>query len=162
MKTDTLIFREDVFPTDVGHVRDIVASTGFFFEAEIEVAVELVQDRLTRGLASEYYFVFAEQDGKVLGYTCFGPIACTLASYDLYWIAVHHDARGKGIGKQLLAQSEKCIAARGGQRVYIETASREQYEPTRKFYLSCGYREEAILEDFYAPGDGKVIYVKAL
>lgn len=162
MNTHELTFREDVFPEDVAHVRNIVASTGFFFEAEIEVAVELVQERLTKGLASEYYFVFAEQDGKVLGYACFGPIACTVASYDLYWIAVHHDARGKGIGKQLLAQSEACIGARGGQRVYIETASREQYEPTRGFYLACGYREEAVLEDFYAPGDGKVIYVKAL
>ena len=162
MNTDTLIFREDVLPDDVEHVRDIAASTGFFFEAEIEVAVELVQERLTKGLASEYYFVFAEQDDKVVGYTCFGPIACTLASYDLYWIAVHNDARGKGIGKKLLLKSEACIAAQGGQRVYIETASRKQYEPTRKFYLSCGYREEAVLEDFYAPGDGKVIYVKVL
>jgi ribosomal protein S18 acetylase RimI-like enzyme len=162
MKTDTLIFREDVFPADVEHVRSIVASTGFFSEAEVEVAVELVQERLAKGLTSEYFFVFAEQDGNVVGYTCFGPIACTLASYDLYWIAMHHDARGQGIGKQLLAQSEACIAVRGGKRVYIETASRGQYQPTRGFYLACGYREEAILEDFYAPGDGKVIYVKAL
>jgi hypothetical protein len=50
----------------------------------------------------------------------------------------------------------------GGRRIYIETSSRAQYEPTRGFYLKCGYRQETILEDFYAPGDGKVIYVKAL
>jgi hypothetical protein len=46
--------------------------------------------------------------------------------------------------------------------VYVETSSRDQYEPTRRFYLKCGYRVDAVLEDFYAPGDGKVIFVKAL
>jgi hypothetical protein len=46
--------------------------------------------------------------------------------------------------------------------VYIETSNRPQYEPTRGFYLRCGYRIDAVLEDFYAAGDAKVIYVKAL
>jgi GNAT superfamily N-acetyltransferase len=70
--------------------------------------------------------------------------------------------RGQGIGKALLQRTETAITAQGGSRLYIETASRPQYESTRKFYLTCHYREEAILEDFYAPGDGKVIYVKVL
>jgi hypothetical protein len=46
--------------------------------------------------------------------------------------------------------------------VYAETSSRPQYEPTRSFYRACGYRLEARLEDFYAPGDGKVIFLKVL
>jgi hypothetical protein len=44
----------------------------------------------------------------------------------------------------------------------VETSSRPLYEPTRRFYLACGYRLEAQLEDFYAPGDGKVIFLKVL
>ena len=54
------------------------------------------------------------------------------------------------------------MAARGARRVYVDTSSRSQYEPTRAFYLACGYAREAFLADFYAPGDGKVIFVKAL
>jgi hypothetical protein len=46
--------------------------------------------------------------------------------------------------------------------VWVETAGRKQYEPTRAFYLACDYREAARLEDFYAPGDDKVVFLKVL
>ena len=131
-------------------------------DAEIDVAVELVEERLSKGESSGYYFVFAEQGGRVVGYTCFGPIPCTIASFDLYWIAVHDSCRGQGIGKALMRKSEELIAAMGGTRVYIETSFRAQYVPTRQFYFACGYQEAAVLADFYAPGDGKVIYLKVL
>jgi len=157
-----LTWREDVGPTDVLAVREIIESSGFFSEEEADVAVELVEERINKGPRSGYHFVFAEENGKIVGYTCFGPIACTTASYDLYWIAVHDTFRGRGLGRFLLEKSEPIIARMGGRRIYIETSSRAQYEPTRGFYLKCGYRQETILEDFYAPGDGKVIYVKAL
>ena len=54
------------------------------------------------------------------------------------------------------------IASRGGGRVYAETSGRPLYESTRAFYLRCGYRREAELADFYAPGDAKVIFVKTI
>lgn len=155
-------FREDVLLSDPDNVREIVTSTGFFNEHEIEIAVELVEERLQKGLASDYYFIFAEIDGRTVGYTCFGPIPATRESYDLYWIAVHTDFRGMGIGKQLIPASEDAIRKLGGHRVYIETSSRDLYVPTRAFYLACDYRLEAELEDFYAPGDAKCIYVKAI
>jgi len=75
---------------------------------------------------------------------------------------VHPDLRGRGLGKQLTARTEEAIRAAGGHRVYIETSSREQYVPTREFYLRIGYQVEAVVEDFYAPGDGKVILVKVV
>ena len=162
MHEQDITYREDVMPDDCERVRHIVASTGFFSEAEMAIAVELVQERLTKGLSSGYEFIFAEQHGAVVGYTCFGPITGTAASYTVYWIAVHQKMQGDGLGKALLGKTEALITARGGQRIYIETASREQYEPTRTFYQQCGYRQEALLEEFYAPGDGKVIYVKVV
>lgn len=158
----TITYREIPIPADKESIREIIESSGFFSSDETDVAVELVEERLTKGVRSGYYFLFAECDGKIVAYTCFGPIACTAASYDLYWIAVHDDFRGSGIGKELLKRSEAIIAAQGGKRIYIETASREQYEPTRSFYLRCGYHEEAVLKDFYSPGDDKVIYAKAI
>jgi len=147
---------------DVGAVREIVSSTGFFHPAEIDVAVELVEEYLQRGPASGYRFVFAETAGRVIGYTCYGPIACAVGSFDLYWIAVHRDQRGRGLGRWLLAETERRIAAADGRGVYVETSGRAQYEPTRRFYEACGYRCEAALRDFYAPGDDKLIYVKML
>ena len=162
MGTADLAFRYEVRPEDGGHVRKIVASTGFFNPSEIEVAVELVEERLTRGPASGYEFVLLERNGEVLGYACYGHIAGTAASFDLYWIAVDHSNRRRGLGQVLMAQTERLIGQAGGSRVYIETSRRAQYAPTRRFYERSGYRAEAILEDFYAPGDDKAIYVKVL
>jgi ribosomal protein S18 acetylase RimI-like enzyme len=159
---EDLVFRKDVVPGDVVIVREIVESSGFFHPYEIEVAVELVEERLQKGIDTGYHFLFAQQGEEVLGYSCFGPIACTVGSYDLYWIAVRNHCRGLGIGRDLLARTEREARARGGRRLYVETSSRPLYEPTRQFYLRYEYREEAILSDFYAPGDHKVIFVKVL
>ena len=54
------------------------------------------------------------------------------------------------------------MAAAGRTRVYVETSTRPQYLPTRAFYLACGYELAAELVDFYAPGDGKAVFLKVL
>jgi len=157
-----IAFRYDVIPSDLQTVAQIVASTGFFNAAEVEIAVELVEERLEFGDASGYFFVFAEQAGQVLGYTCYGPIAGTEKSFDLYWIANHRDHQGQGLGRVLMQETERLIRDFGGRRVYAETSGRPQYEPTRVFYERLGFVRETHLQDFYAPGDDKVFFVKVL
>lgn len=148
--------------TDAAAIRNIVTSTEVFRPDEVDVAVELIEERLHRGITSGYYFVFAEQAGVVVGYTCFGPIACTVSSFDLYWIAVAKELHGKKIGSGLMTETEKHIASMGGKRVYIETSSRSDYLSTRNFYLRHRYVIEATIKDFYDTNDDKVIYSKAL
>jgi D-alanine-D-alanine ligase len=162
MNTTSVAFRSSVTEKDLAAVRRITESTGFFYPEEVDTAVELVEDRLSKGPRCGYHFLFAEQEGQAVGYTSFGPIACTRESYDLYWICVAGDYRGKGLGTQLLEQSEEAIASFGGTRVYIETSARPLYTPTRAFYLARGYTQIAELEDFYAPGDAKAMYLKIL
>lgn len=153
-----ITFRTEPTQADIENIREIVTSTGFFYDHEIPVAVELVEERLKKGVESGYIFIFAEVDGKTVAYSCFGEIACTKGSYDLYWIATHNDFRGKGIGKKLMAETMKAIAEIGGRSVYIETSSKALYEPTRKFYENYGCSTEAILKDFYDTNDHKYIY----
>ncbi|MEI6613926.1 MAG: GNAT family N-acetyltransferase [Chrysiogenales bacterium] len=161
-KHEQLIFRENVLAGDNSAVRAIVASSGFFYDHEIEVAVELVEERQEKGVKSGYSFLFAEQDEKVVGYCCYGSIACTVGSFDLYWIAVHNDCRGQGIGKILLKKNEELIAAQGGRGIWVETSGQVKYQPTRDFYIHNNYHLEAVLKDFYGPGDDKFIFVKRL
>ena len=155
-------FRFEASAADVARVREIVVSTGFFNPEEVGIAVELVEARLSSGAASGYCFVFAEERGRVQGYTCYGPIAGTAVSFDLYWIAIHREAQGRGLGRGLLAETERRVALVGGRRLYAETSGRELYALTRAFYERSGYRREAELRDFYAPGDAKLFYVKVL
>ena len=154
------MFRYEVSPSDRNLVRTIVNSSNFFTPAEVEVAVQQVGEWLAKGPASGYRFIFAEWHGQTCGYACFGPIAATQASYDLYWIVVDRLHQRKGIGQALLNEVERLIQHEGGHRVYVDTSNRDQYTPTRAFYERCGYRAEAVLSDFYAPGDSRVIYVK--
>jgi ribosomal protein S18 acetylase RimI-like enzyme len=158
----TVTLRDRVGPQDPAEVERIVRSTGAFREDEVAVAVELVEERFARGEASGYHFLFAETGGATVGYACYGPIACTVHSWDLYWIAVEHARRGSGIGRRLLEAAESAISARGGRQVYVETSSRPDYAATRAFYEARGYAVEAVLNDFYAPGDSKVVFVKLL
>ena len=153
-------YRDKPIPSDVDSIRSIVRSSGFFSTEEVEMAVELVQENLSKGESSGYYFLFVEINERIVGYSCYGPIPCTKESYDLYWIAVLHEFRGRGIGRDLLQRTEEKIGEMGGRRIYVDTSSREQYEPTRSFYRAGGYEQEAVLKDFYSHGDDKVIYVK--
>lgn len=161
-----IALRDSVTPIDIETVRRIVASTHFFYAHEIDVAIELVQDSIEKGVeASGYHLIFADpitEPGRAIAYACFGPIACTVGSWDLYWIAAHNRYRGMGLGKLLLRAAEARIAALKGRRIYIETSSRPLYESTRAFYLACGYELEARLRDFYGPGDDKLIYSRAV
>ena len=72
---------------------------------------------------------------------------------------MHQEHRRSGLGRRLLARAEEHIRSLGGQRIYVETSSRAQYGPTRTFYLACGYHLAADLDGFYAPGDGKTLFL---
>jgi GNAT superfamily N-acetyltransferase len=154
--------RFSVLPQDREAVRALVDRTGFFNRDEVGIAVELVESHLADGEASGYRFIFAELDGALAGYACYGAIACTAASYDLYWIAVEPNFQRHGIGRVLISAVESQVSASAGERIYIDTSGRDQYRPTRAFYERSGFRCEARLADFYAPGDDRVIYVKRL
>jgi ribosomal protein S18 acetylase RimI-like enzyme len=157
---ETITLRREVQVRDLERVKSIVTSSGFFREDEVVVAVELVDERLQKGSASGYEFVFAESEGEPVGYSCFGLIPCTLQSYDLYWIATHKDFMNRGIGRMLLKETESIIRELGGNGIYVETSSRELYAPTRAFYLKNRYIEKARFENFYEKGDDKIVYVK--
>ena len=66
------------------------------------------------------------------------------------------------VGQRLLQETERLIRQAGGSRIYVDTSQRLQYASTRAFYENAGYRLDAVLKEFYAPGDNKVIYCKSV
>jgi ribosomal protein S18 acetylase RimI-like enzyme len=161
-RRETPRLRDEPAVGDGAAVRALTSATGFFSDEEVAVAVELVEARLAQGLASGYRFLFADGDDGLDGYVCYGPIALTRSSFDLYWIAVRPDAQRTGLGRRLMEAAEVEARALGAAAMYVETSSRPQYEPTRAFYRRIGYRSAAELPDFYGPGDGQVIFAKRL
>jgi ribosomal protein S18 acetylase RimI-like enzyme len=158
----SLVLRDQPGPADLAAVRRLTEASGVFSAVEVELAVELLQERLARGLkASGYHFLFAESgEGAVLGYACHGPAPLTQASWDLYWIAVAAADHGRGIGRCLLAAAEQRAAAAGAATLYADTSGRPDYARTREFYRRSGYHPAAELPDFYAPGEAEVTFAK--
>jgi ribosomal protein S18 acetylase RimI-like enzyme len=156
-------WRYQVREQDREAVRRLVTATGFFSAEEQDVAVELVDDALALGAASEYRFIFADAAGGTLqGYACYGPVTPAAPLFDLYWIAVAPDQQRRRLGRALLEEAERRSAAEGAAEMTIDTAGRAQYAPTRAFYGRMGYHVHEIVPDFYTPGDDKVVYRKKL
>ena len=162
MNSSQITFRETVKPEDIASVREIVISTGFFYDFEVPVAVELIEAAVEEGEISGYHFIFAEVDGRTVSYSCYGHIAGTDAGYDLYWIVTHNDFRGQGIGKMILDETHRIAKSKGARYIIAETSSLEKYQPTRAFYEKNGYDNDGVIRDFYMINDDKVIYVKRL
>jgi len=156
-------YRRTLKPTDIDSVRKILQSSSFFYDYEIDVAQELVEENLAKGEEkSGYIFIIAEMDEIPIGFACYGKTPCTADSFDLYWIAVHQNQKNAGIGKDLMHLIETDIADTGGRNIWIETSSRPLYEPTRMFYIKTGYILIAQLPHFYGKDDHKHIFLKNL
>ena len=146
-----------LLPQHRSQIEAIVRATGVFSDAEAAVALELFD-----ATDDDYEFIGAFQGDTLVGYACFGATPSTDRTFDLYWIAVHPDAQRSGAGGVLMTEVEDRLAQRRARLLVIETSSRDDYIPTRRFYHKRGYSEAARLRDFYAPGDDRVVLTKRI
>ena len=143
-------------------IAQLVQRVGNFSPEEIEIALELVDEWLSHGEASDYICWVLEDDGEVRGYVCIGPTPLTAGTFDLYWIAVDPSVQGHGYGQALTRLAENEARARGGRLLLIETASQESYAGTVRFYERAGYQLVSKIADFYRVGDDKLTFAKRL
>ena len=147
--------------SDIGPLVSIVSNTGFFRPCEIDVAYEVLSDSVLSD-SNGYFSYTAVAEGKILGWVCFGETPCTEKTFDIYWIAVDSECQKQGVGSKLIDFAESEIRDYGGRLAVIETSGSEKYDSTFSFYLKVGYVQAAAIEDFYAEGDPKIIFVKKL
>lgn len=114
------------------------------------------------GEASGYVFLVCREGEQTLGFACFGPTPLTEGTFDLYWVAVDPVAQGQGVGRELMARVEQEVARRGGRLILAETSGAPAYARARRFYEACGYHYQAVVHDFYHPGDDLIIFGKAV
>src|SRR6185295_17352338 len=113
-------------PPDREALAGIIERGGAFRPEEVSCAIELLDAALARadGNTYEALVVAAEagdDDGdreggeRLLGYVCFGATPMTEATYDVYWIVVAAEARGRGLGRALIAATEQRLRERGAR-----------------------------------------------
>ncbi len=157
------IISKGIMPEDRKGVEDILRSTEYFYEFEIQTALEIADETISKGVdRSGYHWMKIIDEDGLIAFANYGKNAFSTHSWDLYWIAVHQNSRNKKLGSVLLKAIEDDIREMGGKILWIETSGRPLYKSTESFYLKNGYQLQASLTDFYGPGDPKQIYSKVL
>jgi ribosomal protein S18 acetylase RimI-like enzyme len=136
--------------------------TQVFRPGELEILREVLTDCREKP-DSGYRMLVRSVDGMPAGFAIFGRTPCTVAGWDLYWLVVDKQYQNKGIGRLLVAEVEKEIAAAGVKAgIRVETSGRSDYLAARTFYARVGYDQAGILSDFYAPDDDLVMFYKVV
>lgn len=152
-----LSFRKNLTPKDPETIRAIACSTGFFDETDAELSMDVAQSILEND-DDEHQFIFAEDDDKTVAFACFGEVPDSEASYELYWLSTLDEYRGKGIGKEIIANLLNDIRKSGGRKLFLKTCGNDKYAPTRQFYERCGFKMEAVLKEYYDENEDCCIY----
>src|SRR5262245_38158481 len=92
-------------PPDRPQIEALLGSDSTFNQEEVSVALEVI-DAAIASPEKDYLAMVFELEDKVAGYVCYGKTPMTEATYDLYWVATHAAARGKGIATRLVAAME--------------------------------------------------------
>lgn len=138
----------------------------------IAVASELFPDEETGILESLLANYFGGDDGGTIcalavgsgraGVVYYAPAIAADRVWDLTMIAVDPERQRQGLGTALLHHVETALRADGQRLLLVETSGLPRYEQTRMFYAKHGFEREARIRDFYAAGDDKIVFRKAL
>ncbi|MFA6185867.1 MAG: GNAT family N-acetyltransferase [Phycisphaerae bacterium] len=159
MKTNEITIHQTQ-QKDKPAIMRMLKDTKFFRDGEIVIAEEVLDDSLICGKDGEYRSYSAVENNETIGWVCFGPTACTIGTFDVFWIVVNPKSQAKGLGTKLMDFATDLIKKDNGRLIVVETSGMAKYLATQKFYEKLGYKKEAVLKDFYTKGDDKIIYLK--
>src|SRR4051794_30062830 len=149
-------------PADTPTLIAMTAATGVFKPLEVDTLREVLDDYHAHEAAAGARCFVLEEAGEVRGFEYHAPEPMTEGTWTLWWIVVKPGIQGKGLGLRLLRFAEADARQRHGRVFFIETSGTPHYEPTRRFYLKYDYHQEAVLRDYYAAGDDKIVFRRAL
>lgn len=107
-------------------------------------------------------WLVAETDNQVRGF-CFASVEeMTEGTWNMLALAVAPSHHSLGIGSAIVNALESRLKNANACIMIVDTSSDDNFAGARKFYQSCGYREEARIRSFWSEGDDKVTYWKRL
>lgn len=141
----------------------MVIEAGVFTDEEVDIAMELIDLVLGGQGQKDYQIACATDDqDRLLGYICYGPIPMTVGGFDLYWIVVDPGGQGQKVGSGLLNYMEEEARRSKGRMILADTSSIPSYERARAFYLKRGFKEVARIADYYWEGNDRITYRKKI
>lgn len=143
--TGGVTIRTSINPGDVGYLiylHGVLYAREYGLDGTFESGVA---ERLGK-FAQDYdprkdYFAVAELDGRIVGSIIINGLSDELAQ--LRFFLVHPDARGRGLGRELINRALAFCRAQGFKKVHLWTIS--ELAVARHLYLEAGFvvtREE--------------------
>ena len=122
-----------------------------------------VQDTLDAYFAEPEQSVWlTAMDSVPVGVAYCAPEPVTSGTWNLLMLWVKAGYEGRGFGKALVQNVEQALQERGARLLIVETSQLPEFEVARAFYERTGFKLEAEVANFFADGDNKLIYTKAL
>lgn len=142
---------------DIAALQTVLSETGLF-------PSEMLPDMLAPALAGETdsFWLTCHWEGEAVGLCYTAPEDLTDGTWNMLALAVRPDLQGKRLGTALVRAAEKHLKDKRQRILIVDTSGTDAFALTRLFYARNGYYEEARIRDFWADGDAKVIFRKAL
>ena len=144
--------------SDITQLQRVLQSTELF---PPDMLPQMIEDFLTDRDSAEIW-LSCEEAGNAIGFCYAVPEQLTHGTWNMLAIAIDTSVQSAGFGSRLVQCLESDLRKQGHRLLIADTSGTEAYHRTRAFYRKCGYIEEARIRDFWAKGDDKVTFSKAL
>lgn len=149
-------------PDDSAALIALAVAAEMFAANETAALGKVLADYFGGKLDDGHVWVTDEEEGEPCGVAYYAPDLMADRTWYLYMIAVHPNYQRRGRGMALIEHVENELRSRGERLLLVETSSLPKYDRARTFYTKCGFEQEARIRDFYAAGDDKIVFRKAL
>jgi ribosomal protein S18 acetylase RimI-like enzyme len=137
----------------------IVESSGQF-DTDGIAHVKSTLEQYFNGESQDIWLTADDSEPVAVAYCA--PEAVTDGTWNLLMLWTRKDREGQGHGSALVEKVEHYLAARGARLLIVETSGLPAFETARAFYSKCGFQQEARIKNFFAAGDDKLVYTKAV
>ena len=150
---------------EVEQIKQMAIDTDMFAIDEVGFFDETLAGFFDGSREDDRWLVVEGPGGQVSAAAYYAPEPFSDRLWNLYFIAVSPDHRGRALGASLIGTVEEQLRNRGdgvARVLVVETSSTDHYARTRAFYRRIGYDEEARIRQFYGPTDDNVVFWKSL
>lgn len=147
-----------VTTADVDELKKVLDSCELFPSEYLD---EMISDYFNNAETEDHWFTFLIDEKPVaIGYCV--PEKLTEGTYNLLAIGVSQNAQRKGVASAMMEYIEQQLKQKNGRLLLVETSSDEAQIAARKLYQKIGYKQVAVIDDFWKDGEDKIVFLKQL
>ncbi len=147
-----------VTTADVDELKIVLDSCELFPPEYLD---EMISDYFNNAETEDIWFTFLIDEKPIaIGYCI--PEKLTEGTYNLLAIGVSQNAQRKGVASAMMEYIEQQLKQKNGRLLLVETSSDEAQIAARKLYQKIGYKQVAVIDDFWKDGEDKIVFLKQL